>query len=108
MSQRILMEVTMVGVRLSEHCGIIVRKAALHDKGIARARLMQVMETEAPLDEDQELLSFGPHFGGEAQSTLLQRLHELGLADDDLYYLPFVLPDWAHLYVAARVEHPCD
>ena len=69
----------MPGVRLSEHFGLVIRKEALHHCGLDRSRLLTLMETDAPFDEDDDLLSFGPHFGGEACQTLVKRLESAGL-----------------------------
>ena len=69
----------MSGVQLSEHFGIVIRKEALQRCDLDRARLLALMETDTPFDEDEELLSFDPHFGGEACQTLLTRLESAGL-----------------------------
>ena len=76
----------------------------MHERDISRDSLLHAMEAETPFDEDQALISFGPHFGGEAQQTFLQRLGELGFIDSlDLYYLP-AWPDWVRLYATISVE----
>ncbi|WP_301508426.1 hypothetical protein [Variovorax sp. CAN15] len=40
--------------------GIVIRQSALTALGITRARVLEVFETDRPIAEDSELLSFGP------------------------------------------------
>lgn len=65
------------------------------------------METEHPLDENESLVSFGPHFGGEAASEFIKRLEELGLVYfNDFFDIPGLdLPEWCQLYVTMNVHH---
>ena len=89
----------MSGVRLSEHFGIVIRKKALHRCNLDRPRLLNLLETGAPFDEDEELLSFGPHFGGEACQTFLKRLESAGLQyGHDVIHFSDTLPDWFQLF----------
>ncbi len=90
----------MTGVRISEHFGIVVRKAALDEHHVSMPSLFQAMETERPFDEDANLVSFGPHFGGEAAREFIERLEALGLVyGQDFIDLADTLPEWCHLYV---------
>ncbi len=91
----------MTGVRVSEHFGIVVRKAALDEHHVSMHSLFQVMETERPFDEDADLVSFGPHFGGEAAGEFIGRLEALGLIyGQDFIDFADSLPEWCHLYMA--------
>jgi hypothetical protein len=89
----------MPGVRLSEHFGLVIRKEALQRCGVDRHQLLVLMEADAPLDEDDALVSFGPHFGGEATQTLLQRLEAVGIQyGNDVIDIADTLPDWLQLH----------
>ena len=53
------------------------------------------METEAPLDVNEDLISFGPHFGLEAATESVRRLESLGLIDiDDFFVFDGDFPEW--------------
>ncbi len=74
--------------------GIVVRLAALAARGVSRENLVQVMGNP-PLDEDSQLISFGPHFGGEACDEYIRRLKGLGLRHvDDFFELQWDHPEW--------------
>ena len=93
----------MKGVRVSEHFGIVIRKHALQKHNVSFQVLLQVMETEQPLDEDEELISLGPHFGGEAANEFVRRLESLGLVyGDDFFDFADIIPDWCQLYVVVK------
>lgn len=50
---------------------------------------------EPPLDEDDQLYSFGPHFDGQACDVYISRLKALGLVHvDDFFELQWDHPDW--------------
>lgn len=75
--------------------GIVIRQSALTALGITRARVLEVFETDRPIAEDSELLSFGPSFGGEACNEFVRRLESLGLVYvDDFFDLTLSHPDW--------------
>jgi hypothetical protein len=89
----------MAAVRISEHFGIVVRMGSLHDRGVSRDQLLEQMECDHPLDEDDNLMSFGPHFGGEAAQEFIRRLQELGMEyGDDFFEIEQLLPEWCELY----------
>jgi len=93
----------MAGIHISEHFGIVIRKAALAQHLITHHQILAAMEAEAPMDEDTDLLSFGPHFGDEAGHTFIQRLEQLSLVyGDDFIDLALVVPEWWQLMVALR------
>ena len=65
--------------------GIVVRKKALVERNIQYAALVSYTNLGLPLDEDDDLISFGPCFGQEALDELIARLQEFGL----IYYDDF-------------------
>jgi len=93
----------MAGIHISAHFGIVSRKAALAPHLITHHQILAAMEAEAPMDEDTDLLSFGPHFGDEAGHTFIQRLEQLSLVyGADFIDLALVVPEWCQLMVALR------
>ena len=93
----------MAGIQVSAHVGIVIRNAALAKHLISRHQILTAMEAEAPMDEDTDLLSFGPHFGGEAGHTFIQRRERLGrVYGDDFIDLALIVPAWCQLMVALR------
>jgi hypothetical protein len=88
-------------VQVSRDFGIIVRKTALAALHIERTTLLKTMETASPFDEDGDLFSFGPHFGIEAATEFRQRLKELGLVEEDDFYMhEDSYPLWVQIAVA--------
>lgn len=90
-------------VKLSSDFGIIVKKEAIRQKGVSLEQLFQIMETSFPFDENETLISFGPHFGKEATNEFIQRLEHVGL----IYgkeFLDFhdILPNWCCVYVKLK------
>ncbi len=82
--------------------GIVVRRAALAERGLDMTLVLRAMN-EKPLDADTQLLSFGPHFGREACDEYIRRLQELGLSYvDDFFELAWDHPDW--LDFSARLK----
>lgn len=75
--------------------GIVVRKDALRAKSIPVGEVLNALEAAAPLDEDGELLSFGPSFGEEALHEFIRRLEALGLDYfTDYCTISADIPDW--------------
>ncbi len=96
-----------MAVRLSAEFGLVVRRAALADRGVTYEHLLRAMEVDARLDADADLISFGPHFGGEAGSELARRLERLGLVyADDFFELTGDFPDWCGLSGFLEREGP--
>jgi len=92
-------------VRISSDFGLVLRKAALRERGVALADVLEAMEVREPLAGDDDLLSFGPHFGGEAADVFSARLEGLGFVYVDDYFVfaePF--PQWCSLHVAASAN----
>lgn len=87
-----------MAVRVSAHFGILVRKSGLARRGIDYARLLAIMETHSALDEDETLLSFGPHFGEEAADEFIRRLKAEGLEYvDEFFVFRTEIPDWCRI-----------
>ena len=81
--------------------GLIVRKAALSERGVSPDDLSRVMTDVDVSGEDESLISYGPLFGVEAQDNLKADLADLGLIEiDDYFGLDFLLPEWTRLGVA--------
>ena len=85
----------MATVNLTSEFGLVVRQAALKQRGVSYRKLLDAMEVEAPLDVNEDLISFGPHFGLEAVTELVRRLEALGLINiDDFFVFAGDFPGW--------------
>ncbi len=85
----------MTFVSVTSEFAIVVRMAALRERAVSLAALMAVMEVSEPLDRNDELLSFGPHFGGGALDEFVSRLSALGLRYlDDFFEFAGDHPKW--------------
>jgi len=85
----------MATVNLTSEFGLVVRQAALEQRGVSYRKLLDTMEVEAPLDVSEDLISFGPHFGLEAVTELVRRLEALGLINiDDFFVFAGDFPGW--------------
>lgn len=83
------------GVDVRFDFGMLIRRAALKEKGIAPDALRKALEWEPPWDENEELLSIGPCFGQEALDEYGRRFNALGLEwVDDYFEQYFEHPDW--------------
>ncbi|MEW5250001.1 hypothetical protein [Microbulbifer discodermiae] len=90
----------MEKISISKEYGIIIRKSALEKYEVTPTILFDVMETDESLGENEELISFGPHFGAEASDELSRRLGSLGLRYiDDFFVFYGDFPDWAKFYI---------
>jgi hypothetical protein len=91
------------GVKVSADYGIVVRRASLKRLALSDEAVYELMEVERPFDQDEELMSFGPHFGIEAARELSRRLEAKGLVyPDDLFIFEESVPDWCELRVSAE------
>ncbi|NVJ46739.1 MAG: hypothetical protein HWE07_06415 [Cytophagia bacterium] len=87
-------------IDVTNEYGIILRKNRITELGITREKLLEIMEVSAPLDESKCLISFGPHFGGEASDEFVKRLQSLGLVFfDDFFVMSGDFPTWAKFHV---------
>lgn len=93
----------MKGIRISDYA-IFIRKSALRQLSIPWHELLKVMESENPYDENEDLVSFGPHFG-EVISEFITKLEAFGLVyGRDFYDFLDNAPAWCQLYVSLADE----
>lgn len=80
--------------------GLVIRKDALRERGVSLEALLAAMKTDAPLDSDDWLISFGPSFGQEALDGLIEELTSLGLQYfDDFIEVVGNYPEWCRFKV---------
>jgi len=85
----------MTAVNLTSEFGLVVRRAALQQRGVSYAKLLELMEAEKPLDASEELVSFGPHFGSEAAAEFVRRLEAAGMINvEDFFVFVGDFPEW--------------
>src|SRR4051812_24080229 len=91
-------------IRLTTTFGIVIRKKAFFERNIDQNRLkLEVFTISSPLEENDDLISYGPHFGGEVMEELGKRLSKIGLEYiDDFFYFHGDFPDWAEFSVALK------
>jgi len=83
--------------------GVIVRRKALLSLKTTEAQLFSVMESDKPIGESDEILSFGPHFGEEAANELSKRLESIGLSYYDDFFVFFGdYPEWCGFAVFGK------
>jgi hypothetical protein len=89
-------------VRVTGEFGLVVRLASLNERGLTVEKLLDALETSAPFDSNDEIASFGPHFGAEVLETLVRRLTDLGLEYfDDFFEFSGDFPAWCTFRVSA-------
>lgn len=89
-------------VKLPE-LGIVIRKSSLAGQNVSRSTLLSIMESETPYDENNELISFGPHFGNEAVLFFINKLEGLNLIYGvDFYDFMDTTPEWLQLGVSLQ------
>jgi hypothetical protein len=82
-------------VSIASKYGLVVRRKALEERGVSWDDLLTALKVRQPLDENDCLISFGPHFGQEALDTMTQRLIGLGLSYfDDFFEFSGDYPGW--------------
>ena len=92
----------MESVRVTGEYSIVVRLASLKKRGVPLSKLMAALGASEPFDSNDEIASFGPHFGREALDTLVQRLSDLGLEYfDDFFEFSGDFPKWCIFRVSA-------
>jgi len=81
--------------------GIVIRRQALVTNDMDIVTLSAVLEFDAPLEINDDLVSFGPCFGLEATDTFTRRLQALGLQYvDDFFVFSGDFPPWCRFKVA--------
>ncbi len=82
-------------ISLTSEYGLLVRRKALEERGVSWGDLLNALEVRKPLDENEYLISFGPHFGQASMDTITQRLTTLGLSYfDDFFEFSGDYPKW--------------
>lgn len=88
----------MNAISVSTQGGILVRKAALSERQVSEAALLEAMEVSQPDNSNEHLLAFDPSFGEEAMNEFVRRLQALGLEYvDDFFFINIDIPDWCAL-----------
>lgn len=89
-------------IKVSNFYGFIFKKESLNNLLISSGKLAEIMETK-PIDEDNDIVSFGPSFGKEAADVFIKRLESIGLFYvSDFYIFECDLPDWLSFYVSIK------
>lgn len=84
-----------MSVNVTNHCGVVLRLASLDEKRVKWSDVLTAFEVDGPLDRDELIASFGPHFGQQALDTIMARLNALGLVYvDDYFDIVMDLPEW--------------
>ncbi|MBL6989885.1 MAG: hypothetical protein ISR65_08905 [Bacteriovoracaceae bacterium] len=90
----------MSSIKVTNFHGIIIKKDAIASKSINIEEILKALES-SPLDESNDLISFGPSFGKEAADEFIKRLEKLGLDYvEDFYVFEGDFPEW----ISFRVE----
>jgi len=90
-------------ISLTSEFGLVVRRQALEERGISWSDLLSALEVSEPLDSNSYLVSFGPHFGGEALDAMTQRLIKMGLIYfDDFFEFSQPYPEWCCFKVGIK------
>jgi hypothetical protein len=93
-------------IRAASEYGIVVRRASLTERQVPWDKLLAALEATGPLDANDQIASFGPHFGRDAQNTFIRRLSALGLQYlDDFFEFSGDFPSWCVFGVCAVQEH---
>ncbi|MBQ0709918.1 MULTISPECIES: hypothetical protein [Brucella/Ochrobactrum group] len=83
--------------------GIVIRRGSLKRVDISIEMLCELMEQSPPLDISDDIVSFGPSFGGEAADEFVKRLTAAGLEYlDDFFVFNGDFPDWCRFHVCLR------
>jgi hypothetical protein len=86
--------------KLSAQFGIVVRKARLVELQLDLDTVLQKLEADVAYDEDDQLLSLGPHFDDGAAAELAKRLSSMGLMEtDDFFVFRSDVPEWCVMSV---------
>ncbi len=90
-------------VKITNYFGLVIRKSSLEEKKIALDTIKTKVFESDPLDENKELISYGPHFGGEEIKVYEERLKKIGLEYvDDYFDFSNDYPDWLDLFVGLK------
>lgn len=104
-SRRKLHEVVELSLEATGEFGLVIRRQALVERGIASSSIVALLEGSNLLGQDEHLLSIGPFFSGGAldvcRNYLQERWFEYGEA---FIELKVDLPNW----IRAGVAHAAD
>ncbi|WFU07173.1 hypothetical protein QA648_35305 (plasmid) [Rhizobium sp. CB3171] len=93
-------------INVTHEYGLVIRRAALVERGVALDDLLSAMKVRGPLDSDAHLISFGPSFGQEALEGLVKVLSALGLRYfDDFIDIVGDYPRWCQFKVGYAAEN---
>lgn len=91
--------------KLSAQFGIVVRKARLVELELDLDTVLQKLEADVAYDEDEQLLSLGPHFDDGAATELANRLTAMGLLEsDDFFVFRSDMPEWCAISVTLAAD----
>ncbi len=83
--------------------GLIIRRDSLKRVGINLKEVFELMEQSPPLDISNDIVSFGPLFGGEAADEFVRRLQGAGLKYlEDFFVFNGDFPDWCRFKVCLK------
>ena len=86
--------------KISSQFGIVVRKARLQELGLDLDTVLEKLEADVAFDEDEQVLSLGPHFDDGAATELASRLTAMTLKEgDDFYVFRADVPEWCAMSV---------
>ena len=92
-------------ISVTSEFGIIVRHAALEERCVGLEDLLQIFNVCKPLDMDNFLISFGPHFGREAVDAFTEQLSKLGLKYfDDFFEFVGDYPNWCVFKASGKLQ----
>jgi hypothetical protein len=90
-------------VKVTNHFGLVINKLSLTKKSIDLNTIKTKVFESAPLDENDDLISYGPHFGGEEMKVYEDRLKKLGLEYvDDYFDFSNDYPGWLNIFVGLK------
>ena len=93
----------MTSIPASVEFGIIIRRGSLAERGIELEQVYRCMETSAPYGISDDMITFGPSFGADAQRQFIQRLEELGLNYfEDFFKVNIDRPAWCGFMVTLK------
>lgn len=86
-------------VKVTFEYGLVIRRSASSEKGISSKQLENVFEGNKALDLNENILSYGPHFGQDVMMYYFRRLESIGLVHvEDFFELEYDHPEWLQFY----------
>lgn len=79
---------------------VVIRSEALKKVRIEVEEVTKLLEFDRPLDMSEEVISYGPCFGGQAADEFCRRLEGIGLQYiDDFFVFAGDFPEWCSFKV---------